>query len=67
MFHKVPKPVMEGSRVPTKRELLSIVMAILDPFGILADFLTFSKLLIQETWRLKTDWVSPIPLEMHKK
>ena len=66
-FHKVPKPVMEGSRVPTKRELLSIVMAIFDPFGLLADFLIFSKLLIQETWRLKTDWDSPIPLEMHKK
>jgi len=36
-FHRIPKEVIYGDRVPTKRELLSIVMAIFNPFGLIAD------------------------------
>jgi len=37
-FHRIPKGVLDGDRVPTKRELLGIVTAIFDPFGLTADY-----------------------------
>ncbi|XP_055923385.1 uncharacterized protein LOC129953880 [Eupeodes corollae] len=66
-FHRIPQKVLESRRPPTKRELLGIVMAIFDPFGFLADFLIFSKILVQECWKVSIDWDDPIPTELHIK
>ncbi|XP_036341067.1 uncharacterized protein LOC118750456 [Rhagoletis pomonella] len=66
-FHRIPKPVLEGIRAPTKRELLSIIMAVFDPFGILADFLLFAKVLIQEVWKSRIEWDEVIPDKLQNK
>ncbi|XP_036346995.1 uncharacterized protein LOC118756332 isoform X1 [Rhagoletis pomonella] len=66
-FHRIPKPVLEGVRVPTKRELLSIVMSVFDPFGILADFLLFAKILIQEVWKSCIEWDEILPYQLQHK
>lgn len=32
-YHRVPSSVMDGKRVPTKREFLSLVMSTFDPLN----------------------------------
>ncbi|XP_036334843.1 uncharacterized protein LOC118745501 [Rhagoletis pomonella] len=66
-FHRVSKAVLEGVRPPTKRELLSILMSVFDPFGILADFLLFAKILVQEVWKSSIEWDEVIPNSLHHK
>ncbi|XP_036341132.1 uncharacterized protein LOC118750502 [Rhagoletis pomonella] len=63
-FHRVPQPVLEGIRAPTKRELLGIVMAVFDPFGLLANFLITTKIIIQDTWRLGIGWDEKLDAEL---
>ncbi|XP_037940625.1 uncharacterized protein LOC119673427 [Teleopsis dalmanni] len=66
-FHRIAKEVIEGKRVPTKRELLGIVMAIFDPYGILANFLLVAKVLFQETWKTKLNWDDLLPPTLFQK
>ncbi|XP_017470509.1 PREDICTED: uncharacterized protein LOC108362157 [Rhagoletis zephyria] len=63
-FHKVPKDVLECKRPPTKREMLGIVMSVYDPFGLLANFMIYTKLLLQATWKMQITWDEPLPYEM---
>jgi len=35
-YHRVPRSVMTGKRVPTKREFPSLVMSTFDPIGFLS-------------------------------
>ncbi|XP_075157911.1 uncharacterized protein LOC142231178 [Haematobia irritans] len=66
-FHNLAEDVFYGVRVPTKRELLKVAMAVFDPFGLIADFLLYSKSLVQQTWKYKIGWDEAIPKELHKK
>lgn len=66
-FHRVPKPVIEGQRTPTKRELLSIVMSVFDPFGFLANVLLNAKVILQDTWSMPLDWDDELPNEMNTR
>lgn len=59
--------VLNGFRVPTKRELLKIAMAVFDPYGLLADFLLYTKIIMQELWKKQIGWDDPIPFELHRK
>jgi len=65
-FHRIPKEVIDGDRVPTKRDLLGIVMAILDPFGLIADYHISAKILVQNIWSYGTNWDEDIPTELHQ-
>lgn len=42
--------------MPTKRELLKILMTIFDPLELLSHYLIHLKILIQDVWRSKLDW-----------
>jgi len=48
------------------RELLGIVMAIFDPFGLIADYHIAAKILVQNTWSNGTNWDEAIPTELHQ-
>ncbi len=48
----------------TKRIMLSEIASIFDVLGILSPVTIRSKLLMQELWREKTPWDSPIPSEL---
>ena len=61
---KIPKrcrlELLSGEQVPTKREVLRILMSIYDPLGFLANILMFLKVLLQEIWRSNIGWDEPI-------
>jgi hypothetical protein len=43
-------------RVPTKREVLKIVMAVFDPHGYASPVLVHAKILLQKIWRKEIEW-----------
>ncbi|XP_067643433.1 uncharacterized protein [Eurosta solidaginis] len=64
-FHKIARDVLSGNRPPTKRELLGIVMAIYDIFGLLANVTIYMKLLLQPLWKCQTQWDDPLPQQLN--
>ncbi|KAH9640759.1 hypothetical protein HF086_007330 [Spodoptera exigua] len=55
-LRKTPKDLLEGKRIPTKREVTSAVMSTFDPMGFATPVLIQGKKLIQNIWRTKIDW-----------
>jgi hypothetical protein len=49
-FNRVDKALIRGGKVPTKREILRIVMSIFDPIGFLAPPVIPAKVLLQKLW-----------------
>ncbi|XP_065087100.1 uncharacterized protein LOC135708850 [Ochlerotatus camptorhynchus] len=45
---------------PTKRGILSCVMSVFDPMGLLSPFTVLGKMLIQDLWRTGCEWDAPI-------
>ncbi|XP_055605098.1 uncharacterized protein LOC129753322 [Uranotaenia lowii] len=41
---------------PTKRQLLRCLMSFFDPLGLLAAFVVYGKVLLQDVWRFGTSW-----------
>ncbi|XP_075167717.1 uncharacterized protein LOC142239844 [Haematobia irritans] len=66
-FFGLNSEVLKGNRLPTKREMLKIVMSAFDPFGLIADFLLHGKILVQHCWKHDMDWDDIIPEHLHKK
>ncbi|XP_053686496.1 uncharacterized protein LOC128736038 [Sabethes cyaneus] len=52
--------LLTGSRRPSKREVLRILMMVYDPIGFIAHLLMFLKTLLQEIWRTAVGWDDPI-------
>ncbi|XP_045772389.1 uncharacterized protein LOC123872262 [Maniola jurtina] len=48
--------LMNGTKIPTKREVMSAVMSTFDPLGFATPVLIQGKKLIQDIWRTKIDW-----------
>nr|XP_041632359.1 uncharacterized protein LOC121502723 [Drosophila kikkawai] len=44
-----------------------MVMAIFDPFGLIADYHISAKIIVQSTWSFGTSWDEAIPPELHPK
>ncbi|XP_075167990.1 uncharacterized protein LOC142241581 [Haematobia irritans] len=63
-FHRIDDAVMLGKRIPTKRELLSIIMSTFDPIGFLACFIVGGKLILREVWRRDCKWDEQIPQDV---
>ena len=61
---EVPAQIPE---VLTKRNVLSQVMRIYDPMGLLSPFTICGKILLRETWEYNTEWDQPISPELRKK
>lgn len=60
-FQRVPAAVINGDRPPTKREWLSLVMSVFDPFGFLANITILAKIILQCTWSVKLGWDDSLP------
>ena len=46
---------------PTKRGVLSAIITIFDPIGLLPPFILKAKLLLQSMWRLNIGWDDKLP------
>ncbi|XP_055903410.1 uncharacterized protein LOC129939426 [Eupeodes corollae] len=55
-YNKGSKQVLSGECRPTKREVLKILMSIYDPLGLIANFLVYLKILLQDIWRSQIHW-----------
>ncbi|XP_058456399.1 uncharacterized protein LOC131433814 [Malaya genurostris] len=59
--------LLSGRKAPTKRETLRTLMTIFDPLGLIANFLMYLKVLIQEVWRSGLGWDDEISgILLHK-
>ncbi|XP_062704452.1 uncharacterized protein LOC134286795 [Aedes albopictus] len=65
-WEKVRK-LLEDTMIPTKREMLRLVMSIYNPLGLVASFVIHGKILIQDVWRTETDWDCKIPAEIAER
>ncbi|XP_062542267.1 uncharacterized protein LOC134210240 [Armigeres subalbatus] len=59
--------LLSGVRMPTKREVLRTLMAIYDPVGLIANFLIYLKILLQEIWRAGCGWDDEISGKLAEK
>lgn len=66
-FNRICPDVIACIRRPTKREFLSIVMSVYDPFGLLSHFLVHMKVLLQCVWRSGIQWDEPMPAHLHER
>lgn len=64
-FNKGNSDILNGQRMPTKREMLRIIMSVFDPLGFLAHFLIYAKILLQRVWRKAIGWDELIPTDLH--
>lgn len=56
MFLLTSDAVMKGEVVPTKRQMLKLIMSVFDPLGFLTHFLTLPKIVMQDVWRSNINW-----------
>ncbi|XP_055632470.1 uncharacterized protein LOC129772961 [Toxorhynchites rutilus septentrionalis] len=61
------RDLLAGARKPTKREVLSTLMAVFDPLGLISNVLVYLKVLFQEIWRTGIDWDDVIPKSLNEK
>lgn len=66
-FTKFNEEVLLGLRAPTKREMLKTLMSIYDPLGLIAFFLVYLKMLLQEVWETTMAWDEQIPDNLNQK
>lgn len=52
---------------PTKREMLSLVMSLFDPLGLVAHKAIIGRLIVRETWKVDCDWDDTIPTEVNNR
>ncbi|XP_062698947.1 uncharacterized protein LOC134284246 [Aedes albopictus] len=65
-FHKDLQPLLSGDVIPTKRQVLRVVMSHFDPLGIVATYTVHGKILVQDIWRSAVKWDEPITGENFK-
>ncbi|XP_058817860.1 uncharacterized protein LOC131681166 [Topomyia yanbarensis] len=56
--------LVQGEVIPTKRELLRVVMSIYDPLGLVAAFVIHGKVIVQDVLRAKVGGDETIPDEV---
>lgn len=65
--NKTNQNLLTGEKRPSKREVLKIMMTIFDPLGLLASFMVYVKILLQEIWCLGISWDDAIPDNQFEK
>ncbi|CAL8111098.1 unnamed protein product [Orchesella dallaii] len=66
-FRTVDHALCDGGVIPTKRQILKLVMCLFDPLGFLGHFTVRAKILIQDIWRLGLGWDDEIVESLHGK
>lgn len=66
-FTKANGEILSGRRLPTKRELLRLLMSIFDPLGLLSFYTVHMKILLQNVWRKGIMWDETISDEFSEE
>ncbi|XP_053964223.1 uncharacterized protein LOC128867153 [Anastrepha ludens] len=66
-FVRLKRNVFADRVVPTKREVLQVLMSVFDPLGLVACLTSYLKILIQDIWRSGIDWDQPLNYELSLK
>nr|XP_023013523.1 uncharacterized protein LOC111503461 [Leptinotarsa decemlineata] len=66
-FLKKYVKIIVTDNIPTKRELLKVVMSVYDPLGLLAAFTIQARILMQEVWSHKIAWDDKITPDLFRK
>ncbi|XP_074035219.1 uncharacterized protein [Leptinotarsa decemlineata] len=66
-FLKKHEKIIVTDNIPTKRELLKVVMSVYDPLGLLAAFTIQARILMQEVWSHKIAWDDKITPDLFRK
>ncbi|XP_053692620.1 uncharacterized protein LOC128741069 [Sabethes cyaneus] len=66
-WDRLGRDLLEGARCPTKREVLRIMMTIYDPLGLIAHYLMYLKVLMQEIWRTGAGWDDNVDQQCYEK
>ncbi|XP_053667342.1 uncharacterized protein LOC128716760 [Anopheles marshallii] len=64
---RIDEKLLAGSRLPSRREVLSTLMMIYDPLGLIGHFLMFLKVLLQDLCRSGIHWDKIIEGEAARK
>ncbi|XP_055584836.1 uncharacterized protein LOC129737701 [Uranotaenia lowii] len=62
VFRDDLQTLLTGHIIPTKRQVLQVVMSLFDPLGIIAAFTIHGKILMQDIWRSGVNWDESIRL-----
>lgn len=62
--HRVSNEIVNHTKIPTKREVTSIIMSHFDPFGFLSHYMMFAKTILQDIWRSGISWDEQIPANL---
>lgn len=66
-FHNLNPEILNGTCIPTKRELLKITMSIFDPLDFIANVVVFLKIILQNLWKIKLGWDEKLPEEYNSQ
>ncbi|XP_036329696.1 uncharacterized protein LOC118741829 [Rhagoletis pomonella] len=63
-FARLRRDVLAEDVVPTKREVLQVLMSIFDPLGLVSCYTIGLKILLQRVWRVNIGWDEVLPEEL---
>lgn len=66
-FSRLRRDVFQAQVVPTKREVLQVLMSIFDPLGFVSHFTIGLKMLLQDIWRSGIKWDDELNEELQLK
>ncbi|KAF2903292.1 hypothetical protein ILUMI_02903 [Ignelater luminosus] len=66
-FCQVKPAVLVGEKIPTKRDVLKVIMSALDPLELLGHFTIRGNLMLQEIWRSGIMWDEEVPDKIFEK
>ncbi|XP_061393150.1 uncharacterized protein LOC133328620 [Musca vetustissima] len=55
-FVRIKRPIFVEDIIPTKREVLQVLMSVFDPLGFVACFMSYLKTILQHIWRSGIEW-----------
>ncbi|XP_058449033.1 uncharacterized protein LOC131428995 [Malaya genurostris] len=59
------KQILDDGHIPTKREVLRVIMSLFDPLGFIAFFLVHGKILMQDIWARGFEWDEQITPDIY--
>ncbi|XP_058817528.1 uncharacterized protein LOC131680834 [Topomyia yanbarensis] len=60
-------PILAENHMPTKREVLKVLMSLFDPLGFICFFLIHGKILMQDIWASGSDWDDQINNDIYQR